>query len=61
MGKSLRILPTRGQHISTDIAPLASMDRASVGRQFAEPEIVNLTVVAVATINGRNCLAPAFK
>ena len=35
--------------------------RDSVGRQFFEPEIVNLTLVAVAAINVRNCLASGFR
>ena len=35
--------------------------QGSVGRQFFEPEIVNLTVVAVAAINGRNWLASGFR
>jgi hypothetical protein len=45
----------------TNIAPFASMDRGSVGRQFSEQEIVSLTVVAVAAINGRNCLGSGFQ
>jgi hypothetical protein len=34
--------------------------QGSAGRQFFEPKIVDLTVVAVAAINGRNCLASSF-
>jgi hypothetical protein len=35
--------------------------QGSVGRQFSKPEIVDLTVVAVAAINDRDCLASGFR
>ncbi len=42
------------------LVPSASMG-GSLGRQFSEAELVNLTVVPVVAINGRNRLAISFR